>query len=1049
MKRSKRTLALLLMLVMLVSALTVGVSAEYSPLSGSYSDTRYLTPSGYSEEELAAFPVKDFLEQLTDSSGNARPISADKIAWTRDGSDNYTVSDAETGTIDLRFNGQTNFYVYMVAGSGRMLDMDGNTRYVIEVHKGKAFSNLKLFWTDEDGQEQACENPTKSEYDFGGYTEYYLGYFPEPEQAKGLRLRVELAAAAEDVKLYKGWYSSVEAAESSGKEVETTAVENAYEFAVEDGYNDLCVVTENGSVKSLYNVRFYVYERGRGYNATFLKDGNTVSVNQISWNGVWKYELKNRAYRADDEYALKLRYSRPVGGTGDVNDIQSAYVDDGSEDIKDQLFGESGYTANYSGNGHTFEITDNYEVTVKLQIVLVDEKVQPVDPSEKPAYDDGDPYFQAKSTAVESGYVSNYVMTPQSDSLYSSSENCYQTILLLPGGDAVLDMSQLKPTFYTGTGVQAYAKSVGEAGAVKQTSGQSVVDFTTSPVQYTAKDGADKSIKNYWVTYQAQQEAATLFVNGPSFDELQTEKVADKDKREVYLNTADDYHDIFFANLGKEELTGLSVSLDEEAQKTLKLDDFWTIEDGDALNDFDTCSSDIKSAAKIRLRLKDAPENLETTEISGVLSVVSNAGTKYIYLTGSILPEIVTESVPNGVKYVPYSVMVQTNNHDDASKVTFSVDSGSLPNGVSLNENTGEIYGVPTKTGTYKFSIKASFSAEGASASVKEYTIEVAENTDANVEKENEHPILNYVYDMGENGGIDDWKGKFHEQDFRVDHTYAEFVKFFIDGDLLKEGKDYESSEGSTKITIYRKTFERYGNGKHTIAAEFRNSDNTMTKSTQNYEANVKIKVNQGSSSAPIASPNKPTTPATPSQSTGRFIDVNKPDWFYDNVMWAAEQGYMVGVSANRFAPKQNTTQAMVVTVLARIAKVDLTAYAGGAQANWYTSAANWAQSLGMISLDTFEPNAPIRRGDLAVMLLKYFDGIKVSYGVPKQQERVNFFDAAEMTAEEELAFQCCYKEKIFLGNGKNDMQPNGFTTRAQLAALIERIAGHVEVNGK
>ena len=33
MKRSTRVLALLLMLVMLVSALTVGVSEEYSPLS--------------------------------------------------------------------------------------------------------------------------------------------------------------------------------------------------------------------------------------------------------------------------------------------------------------------------------------------------------------------------------------------------------------------------------------------------------------------------------------------------------------------------------------------------------------------------------------------------------------------------------------------------------------------------------------------------------------------------------------------------------------------------------------------------------------------------------------------------------------------------------------------------------------------------------------------------------------------------------------------------------------------------------------------------------
>ena len=1048
MKRSTRVLALLLMLVMLVSALTVGVSAEYSPLSRSSGSYYYLTLSGYSEEQLEAFSVKDFLEKITDFAGNACPISADKIAWSRDGSDNYTVSDAETGTIDLRFNGNARFNVYMVAGTGRMLDMDGNTRYLIDVRKGEAFrfSNLKLFWTDEDGQKQACEKLTQSVHISESYTYYSVGYFPEPEQAKGFCLRAELAVAAEGVKLYNGWYSSVEAAEASGKEVETTAVENAYEFAVQQGNNNLCVVAENSGVKSLYNVQFYVYERGSSYSVRFLKDGNAVSVNSLSG---WKYEIDDSDYRADDEYTLKMKYYRPTDGTTGPGDILSVFVDGGSEDIKDQLFGESGYTANYSGEGHTFEITDNYGGKLTAQIILVDKKVQPVDPSEKPAYGDGDPYFQAKSTAVDEGYVYSYVMSPTSDSLYSSSENCYQTILLLPGGDAVLDMGQLKPTFYTGTGVQAYAKSVGEAGAVKQTSGQSVVDFTTSPVQYTAKDGADKSIKNYWVTYQAQQEAATLFVNGPSFDELQTEEVADKDKREVYLNTADDYHDIFFANLGKEELTGLSVSLDEEAQKTLKLDDFWTIEDGDALNDFDTCGSDIKSAAKIRLRLKDAPENLETTEISGVLTVVSNAGTKYIYLTGSILPEIVTESVPNGVKYVPYSVMVQTNNHDDASKVTFSVDAGSLPKGISLNENTGEIYGVPTKTGTYKFSIKASFSAEGASDSVKEYTIEVAENTDENVEKENEHPILNSVYDMGENGDIDDWKGKFHEQDFRVDHTYAEFVKFFIDGDLLKEGKDYESSEGSTKITIYRKTFERYGNGKHTIAAEFRNSDNTMTKSTQNYEADVKIKVNPGSSSAPIVSPNKPTTPATPSQSTGRFVDVNKPDWFYDNVMWAAEQGYMVGVSANRFAPKQNTTQAMVVTVLARIAKVDLTAYAGGAQANWYTSAANWAQSLGMIDLDTFEPNAPIRRGDLAVMLLKYFDGIKVSYGVPKQQERVNFFDAAEMTAEEELAFQCCYKEKIFLGNGKNDMQPNGFTTRAQLAALIERIAGHVEANGK
>ena len=47
MKRSTRVLALLLMLVMLVSALTVGVSAAYSPLSRSSGSYYYLTLSGY------------------------------------------------------------------------------------------------------------------------------------------------------------------------------------------------------------------------------------------------------------------------------------------------------------------------------------------------------------------------------------------------------------------------------------------------------------------------------------------------------------------------------------------------------------------------------------------------------------------------------------------------------------------------------------------------------------------------------------------------------------------------------------------------------------------------------------------------------------------------------------------------------------------------------------------------------------------------------------------------------------------------------------------
>ena len=423
------------------------------------------------------------------------------------------------------------------------------------------------------------------------------------------------------------------------------------------------------------------------------------------------------------------------------------------------------------------------------------------------------------------------------------------------------------------------------------------------------------------------------------------------------------------------------------------------------------------------------------------MTISSDAGTKYIYLTGSVRPELITDSVPNGVKYVPYSVMLQTNNHSDDNTVCFALESGSLPDGLTLNARTGEIYGVPTTVGTSAFTIRASFSAEGLEDSVKEYTIEIADNSDANVDASSDHTILDRVLNMGDLN--DDWQGQYHDQVFRVDHEYAEFVKFFIDGQLLVDGDDYISEEGSTKITIRSKTFGRFGPGTHTIAVEFRrHSDNVMTKTAQNYRSTVNTWINGGNGANSAGLPYNPAA----STSNGNFIDVHANDWFYNDVMWANKAKYLVGVSANRFAPAQNTTQAMVVTILARVAEIDLSAHEGSGQMLWYT-AANWAASIGMIDWDTFKPNEPIRRGNLAVMLVKYFDGVKVPYTVPAENEKAAFSDAAAMTAAEEQAFQCCYRAKIFLGNGKNDMRPDSFTTRAQLASLTRRIVNYIDAN--
>ena len=1050
----KRILPLLLALVLLVSALTVGVSA-YAPLMqgvDGYLELDLGMTLAYPDanEKLKTCSVATFLQWLKAQNGdNFDNTDITYVAWTREqDGDNFTVVDAQNGTIDLSDDGV--YYqqiVEIVVGNGRQLGAD-NRRYRVNLyhHLVNEITKASLSyqqdgdttWTEPEYVYDATmyENSHSAEWH---QVSYVLG--ENVAGAARFRLQFQTAVPLESLSVYLGFFPSVEKAEEVGavldtKYSEATATgESIINAAYEDEcWLNLCFVYVLDGEKCFKNIGFLIYKsEGRIHtNGLLDADGQPVESADSTRRSddLWLATFKlYRSLPVDGTYYLRMRYHTPTGEWGTVEDIASAYVDgDTSTNIKDALFGDTGYPADYSGEGHRFVITDKYGHRENWQVVTTAGEYEPSDST----------YFSVYSARVgesESEYAS-LRMPQDTDSLYQSSNgSSYQTVLLKP--DIPLDMSTLKPTFWVHQNGTAFARSVGATAAVEQTSGESVVDFTNPPVLYTVRSASGAAIQNYWVTFMQKQDGKQLFVNGPGFDTPQVvEELAETDKREVLLSGADDHHDIFIANLGAEALGNLRVTLDADAQKTLKLDDFWTVASGDSLSGFaSTYINNAWNVAKLRLRLADAPANLETNEISGCLTIESDGGTRYVYLTGTIAPSIVTSDVPDAVKYVPYSVMVQTNNHSDSNTVTYSVTDGALPTGISLNPHTGEIYGVPTQVGTYDFEVTASFSSENFTDSVQAYQIVVSDNTDANVDAENDYTIIDRVEDIHE---TDDYT----DQLFHIDHAFSEFEKFFLDGRLLTNGVDYDAEEGSTKITVRAQTFRTAGPGRHTISAEFRTSDNVMTKAAQNYTSNVPT--SSGSSSSGKA--NKATKPAeTPDN--GPFVDVLPSDWFYSNVMWAYEQGHMTGVSSSRFAPNQNTTQAMVVVVLARVAGVDLTKYAGESESLWYTAAANWAAEEGLIDPETFAPNAPIERGALAVMLLKFFDRQKITYTTPTAAEKVAFLDAGEMTADEENAFQCLRRAGIFYGNGKNDMRPASATTRAHLAALLQRITGYMDAH--
>ena len=178
------------------------------------------------------------------------------------------------------------------------------------------------------------------------------------------------------------------------------------------------------------------------------------------------------------------------------------------------------------------------------------------------------------------------------------------------------------------------------------------------------------------------------------------------------------------------------------------------------------------------------------------------------------------------------------------------------------------------------------------------------------------------------------------------------------------------------------------------------------------------------------------------------FQDISSSDWFYPDVDWAYQQKLMIGVTEQIYAPYGAISSATVVTVLARMDKVNLDDYAAVSYpqidaGQWYTNAANWAMESGLLPDEHFTGQPPIARAKFAVMLVKYLQHSGIDCTLP--EEPVAFADASLMTQEENDAFQVLYQFGIFKGVGNYYMDPQGSTTRAQLAVLLHRLSVFVE----
>ena len=168
------------------------------------------------------------------------------------------------------------------------------------------------------------------------------------------------------------------------------------------------------------------------------------------------------------------------------------------------------------------------------------------------------------------------------------------------------------------------------------------------------------------------------------------------------------------------------------------------------------------------------------------------------------------------------------------------------------------------------------------------------------------------------------------------------------------------------------------------------------------------------------------------------FSDVNPGDWFYDNVMDAAENGYISGMGDGTFNPTGATTRAQFASMIANAMGYEAnpdakSAFPDVADDFWGKAAINFCVENGILSGyddGTFQPNKAITRQEAAPILR-------------------NAFELTETTDElfpDDSAIAGWAKESVYLVKaaelmkgdaGTGNFRPTSTITRAEAASIL------------
>ncbi|MEM9465676.1 MAG: S-layer homology domain-containing protein [Actinomycetota bacterium] len=177
----------------------------------------------------------------------------------------------------------------------------------------------------------------------------------------------------------------------------------------------------------------------------------------------------------------------------------------------------------------------------------------------------------------------------------------------------------------------------------------------------------------------------------------------------------------------------------------------------------------------------------------------------------------------------------------------------------------------------------------------------------------------------------------------------------------------------------------------------------------------------------------------TPAGAADTFGDVDADTWYSQPVAWLVSEGITTGTSPGCFSPSEQVTRGQIVTFLFRLDRArgldpQPTDHPFTDVVRDYQQApVGWAYAEGITTGTTstsFAPDAPVTRGDFAVLLWRYA-------GRPTTTHAHPFTDVTRAYQQGAIAWMA--DAGITTGTSATTFTPDGAMTRAEAAAFFHR----------